>query len=101
MELAKDNEGELGECLVARYKQQDGLLQEQGEGICPPEADHDQVGSVEPCEVEGASAVNRCTRTLGGIETPRPFVVARFPGANVPVCVVKGTSVEMCAETRA
>ena len=28
MGVVEDNEGELGECLVARYKQQDSLLQE-------------------------------------------------------------------------
>ena len=65
MEFARDNEGELGECLVARCKQQDSLLQERGEGICPLEADHDEVSSVAPCEVWGASAVNGCMRSLG------------------------------------
>ena len=60
-----DNGDELGECFVARYKQQDGLLKGQGETLCPLEADCDQVGSVAPCEVEGKSAVNGCTRNLG------------------------------------
>jgi len=87
MELAKDNEGELGECLVARYKQQDGLLQEQGEGICPLEADHDQVGSVEPCEVEGASAVNECTRSLEGYRNPGTLCGGAIPQRECPgVC---------------
>ena len=54
----------------------------------PLEADHDQVGSVVPCEVEGTSAADGCTRSLGGIETPEPLVVARVPGVIVPVCVV-------------
>ena len=76
----------LGECFVAWYEQQDGLLQEQGEGICPLEADHDQVGPVELCEVRGASAVNGYTRSLGGMETPGALVVARFPSVIVPVC---------------
>ena len=65
MELARDNEGELGECVVTRCEQQDGLLQEQGEGICPLEADHDQVDSVAPYEVEGMASVNGYTRSLG------------------------------------
>jgi len=78
MELARDNEGELGECVVARYKQQDSLLQERGEGICPPEADHDQVGPVELCELGGASAANGCTQSLGGKETPGALVVVRL-----------------------
>ena len=53
MELARDNESELGECPVTRCEQQDSLLQERGEGICPLEADRDQVGSVAPCELGG------------------------------------------------
>ena len=93
-ELARDNEGELGECLVTRCKQPDRLLQEQREGICPLEADRDEVSPVELCEVEGASAVDRCTPSLGGKETPGPLEVAQIPSANVPVCVV--TSVEKC-----
>ena len=60
-ELARDNEGELGECSVTRCKQPDSLLQERAEGICPLEADHDQVGPVELCELGGASAVNGYT----------------------------------------
>ena len=87
MELARDNEGELGECVMTRCEQQDGLLQERGEGICPLEADRDQVGPVELCELGGASAVNGYTRSLGGMKTPGALVVARFPSANVPVCV--------------
>ena len=96
MELARDNEGELGECVVARYKQQDSLLQERGEGICPPEADHDQVGPVELCELGGASAVDGCTPSLGGKETLGPLVVARIPSVIVPMCVVKSVSVMAC-----
>ena len=65
MELARDNEGELGECPVTRCKQPDSLLQERGEGIFPLEADRDQVGPVELREVEGKSAANGCTRSLG------------------------------------
>ena len=76
MELARDNEGELGECFVTRCKQPDSLLQEQGETLCSLEADHDQVGPVELCELEGASVVDGCTRSLGGVKAPGPLVVA-------------------------
>ena len=61
----EDDGGELAECLVTRCKQPDSLLQERGEGICPLEADHDQVGPVELCEVERMSEANGCTRSLG------------------------------------
>jgi len=70
VEIVEDNGGELAECVVAQCEQKDGLLQEQGEGKCPLEAEHDQVGSVEPCEVEGASTVNGYTRSLGGYGGP-------------------------------
>ena len=93
-ELARDDEEELGECLVTQCKQPDGLLQERGEGVCPLEADHDQVGPVELCEVEGASAVDECTPSLGVMEAPGTLVVARIPSVNVPVCVF--TSVAKC-----
>ena len=75
MGVIGDNGVELGECFVARYKQQDSLLQERGEGICPLEAIHDQVSPVELCGVEGASAVDGCTRSLGGMEAPGTLVV--------------------------
>ena len=32
---------------------------------CPLEADRDEESPVEPCELEGASAVDGCTRSLG------------------------------------
>ena len=73
MELERDNEGELGECLVTRCKQPDSLLQERRETLCSLEADHDQVGPVAPCELEGVSAVDGCTRSLGGMEAPGPL----------------------------
>ena len=77
---------------MTRCEQLDSLLQERGEGICPLEAIHDQVGSVVPSELEGASAVDECTRSLGGMEAPEPLVVARIPSVNVPVCVVSSVS---------
>ena len=102
MELARLNGGELADCVVTQCGQLDSLLQERGEGICPLEADHDQVGPVMPSEVGGASAVDRCTPSLGGIETPEPLVVMRIPSvvmSVVPVCVF--TSVAKCVLQRA
>ena len=71
----------------------DSLLREQRETLCSLEADHDQVGPVELCEVEGMGAANGCTRSLGGMEAPGALVETRIPGVivpgmNVPVCVV-------------
>uniref|UniRef100_A0A8C4Q386 Uncharacterized protein n=1 Tax=Eptatretus burgeri TaxID=7764 RepID=A0A8C4Q386_EPTBU len=64
-ELVEDDEGELAERVGTRCEQLDSLLQERGEGVCPLEANHDQVGSVVLCEFEGRSAANRCTPRLG------------------------------------
>ena len=75
---------------MTRCGQLDSLLQERRETLCSLEAIHDQVGPVELCGVEGTSAVDRCTRSLGGVKALEPPVVARFPSAIVPVCVVKG-----------
>ena len=64
----------------------------------------DQVGPVELCELEGASAVDECTPSLGGMEAPEPLVVARIPSVNVPVCVVSRcvfTSMAKCVLRRA
>ena len=70
MELARLNGGELADCVVTRCGQLDSLLQERRETLCSLEADHDQVGSVVPSELEGASAVDQCTRSLG-VWSPR------------------------------
>ena len=72
-EVVEDNGGELAERVGTWCKQLDSLLQERGEGICPLEAVHDQVGPVELRGVEGASAVDGCTRGLGGIEAREPL----------------------------
>ena len=64
-EVARLNGGELADCLVTRCEQQDSLLMERRETRCSLEAIHDQVGPVELCELEGASAANGCTRSLG------------------------------------
>ena len=68
-------------------EQQDSLLQEQRETQCPLEADRDEVGPIVPNEIEGMRAVNGCTHSLGGMETPGPLVVARIPSVIVLVCV--------------
>ena len=88
----EDKEGEREERGETRCGQRDSLLRERKETLCPLEADHDQVGSVFPCEVEGTSAANGCTRSFEGMETPGALVVARVPGVivpsvSVPVCV--------------
>ena len=74
-EVVEDNGGELAGCLETQCEQLDSLLQERGEGVCPLEATHDQVGSVVSSEFEGASAVDGCTRSLGGMEAPGTLVV--------------------------
>ena len=80
---------ELEGCVGTRCKQQESLLQERGEGLCPLEADRDEESPVEPCEVEGASAVNGCTQSLGSMETPGALEVAQIPSVVIPVCVVR------------
>ena len=84
----EDNGGELAQRVGTRCGQLGSLLRERRETLCPLEADHEQVGSVVPCEVEGTSAANGCTRSLGGIETPGALEVARIPSVSVPVCMV-------------
>jgi len=69
----------------------------------PLEATHDQVSSVVPSGVEGASAANGCTRSLGGMEAPGDLEVTRIPSVIVPVCVVSRcvyTSVLKCVLRR-
>ena len=97
-EVLEDNGGGLAERVETRCGQRDSLLRERRETLCPLEADRDQVGPVVPCEVEGMSAVDGCTRSLGGIETPGALEVARIPSVSVPVCVVKGVSETPCVE---
>ena len=89
-EVVEDGGGELAGCLETRCRQLGSLLQERGEGVCPLEVNRDQVGSVVSSEFEGASAVDGCTRSLGGMETPGALEIARIPSVIVPVCVVKG-----------
>ena len=97
--------------MGTRCEQLGGLPRERREALCPLEAGHDQADSVVPREVEGKSAADGCTRSLGGIEAPGALVVARIPSVvmSVPVCVVKSVvpvcvvcvhqCVEMCAAT--
>ena len=89
----EDNGGELAERVETWCGQRDSLLRERRETLCSLEADHDQVGSVVLCDVEGMSAANGCTRSLGGMEAPGALEVVRIPGVivpsvSVPVCVV-------------
>ena len=95
----EDNGGELAERVETRCGQRDSLLRERRETLCPLEADRDQVGSVVPGEVEGKSAANGCTWSLGGMETPGAREVARIPGVSVPVCVVTSV-VPVCVVSR-
>ena len=78
-EVVEDNGGERAERVGTRCRQLDGLLQERGEGVCPLEATHDQVSSVVPSGVEGASAVDGCTQSLGGMEAPGALEVSESP----------------------
>ena len=96
-EVEEDNGDELAGCVGTRCGQLVGLLRERGEVVSPLEADHDQVGSVVPGGVEGASAANGCTRSLGGMEAPGALEVARIPSASVPVCVwCRGACSRVC-----
>ena len=70
----------------------------------PPEAIHDQVGPVELRGVEGTSAVDECTESLGGMEAPEPIVVAQVPSVVTSVvskCVFQSVAkcVLQCAHS--
>ena len=100
----RDNGGELAERVGTRCEQLVVLPREQGEGVCPLEAGHDQGNSVVPREVEEVSAADGCTRSLGGMKTPGALVeasVSVVPSVSVPVCVVESVvpsvSVPVCA----
>ena len=69
-EVVEDDGGELTERVETRCRQLGCLLRERRETLCSLEADHNQVGSVVSSEFEGASAVDGCTRSLGGMEAP-------------------------------
>ena len=68
------------------------------------EADHDQMGPIEPYEVERVNDANRSIQSLGrggrgGVETPGPLELTRIPDVIVPECVSKcanGVSVMAC-----
>ena len=95
-EVVRLNGGELAQLVETRCRQLGSLLRERRETLCSLEADHDQVGSVVPSGVEGASAVDGCTRSLGGMEALGALEVARIPSVNVPVCAVKGVRATPC-----
>ena len=67
-QVVRDNGGELAERVGTRCEQLVVLPREQGEGVCPLEAGLGQVDSVVPREVEGVSAADGCTRSLGGMK---------------------------------
>ena len=99
MQVERDNGGELAERVGTWCEQLVVLPREQGEGVCPLEAGHDQVDSVVPREVEGQSAADGCTRSLGGVKAPGALVeasVSVVPKVSVPVCVVESVSVPVC-----
>ena len=86
-QLARDNGGELAERMGTRCEQLGVLPRERGEGVCPLEAGHNQADSVVPREVEGRSAADGCTRSLGGMKAPGALVVARIPARVWSRCV--------------
>ena len=56
-----------------------------------------------PHEVEGRSAADGCTQSLGGMKAPGALVEARIPSVSVPACVVSRcmyTSVAKCVLRR-
>ena len=73
IELVRDNEVELGECVMTRCEQQDSLLKEQRGTVYPLEADRDEVSPIRPKEVEGMADVNGYTRSFGGKEIRDPL----------------------------
>ena len=89
IELVRDDGVEHGESFMTWCEQRDRLLKEQMETLCSLEADRYEVSPIEPNEVEGVSAVNGYTWSLGGMKTPGLLELARIPEMNVPVCVVK------------
>ena len=78
------------------------LPREQRETLCSLEAGLDQVSSVAPREFEGTSAVDGCTRSLGGMEAPGALEVivpgVIVPSVIVPVCAVNGVSATPCVD---
>ena len=69
-EVVEDNGEELTERVGTRCGQRGSLLRERRETLCPLEADHDQVGSVVPCEVEGR-VLRKGARGAWGVWRPR------------------------------
>jgi len=56
--------------VETRCGQLGDLPRERREALCPLEAGCDQAGLVVSHEVEGKSAADGCTRSLGGYEDP-------------------------------
>ena len=105
IQVVEDDEGEREERVQTRCGQRDSLLRERRETLCPLEADHDQVGSVVPCEVEGTSAANGCTLSLegyGGPGSPRGGENPRCecPGVCGYECGPGVCGVDVCVHER-
>ena len=102
LQVVRDNGGELAEHVGTRCEQLVVLPRDQGEGVCPLEAGHDQGNSVVPREVEEVSAADGCTQSLGGMKTPGALVepsVSVVPSVSVPVCAVTSV-VPVCVVSR-
>ena len=99
-EVVEDNGGELAERVGTRCGQRGSLLRDRRETVCSLEAEHDQLGSVVPSGVEGASAASGCMRSLGGMEAPGTLVVTRIPSVIVPVCVCSRVWQNACCNAR-
>ena len=70
VEVGGTNEVEHGECFVTRFEHQVNLPQEQTEMVSSLEADRDQMGPVEPYEVERVNDANGSMQSLGGGRDP-------------------------------
>ena len=78
IQVVRLNGGGLAERVETRCRQLVSLLRERRETLCSLEAGRDQAGPVVPREVEGMSAADGCTQSLGGVKTPGALVVARM-----------------------
>ena len=72
VEIGGDNGVELVECVGTQCEHRINLPQEQGEMVSSLEADRDQMGPLEPYEVERVSDANGSMQSLGGGGVYRP-----------------------------
>ena len=80
-QVVEDNGGELAERVETRCRQRGS---EGGEGVCPLEADHDQVGPVELCEVGGGECCEWVHAELGGYGDPESACGGTNPQCDCP-----------------